>query len=110
CLADDLASSVRHLDVYLHAYLVRIEARERHIGTLRVATSERLLHLTARAVVDTSGDAVVAWHAGAATETAPRAERQLPSLVFVLQGVDTEVLGAGARVAVLRALLAAEQE
>ena len=87
---------MRHLDVYLHAYLVRLEARDRHIETLRVATSERLFELGARTVVDTSGDAVVAWHAGAATETAPQAERQLPSLVFVLQDVDSEALGGGA--------------
>jgi hypothetical protein len=110
CLADDLASSAPHLDVYLHAYLVRVEARDRHIETLCVATSEQSLELRARTVVDTSGDAVVAWHAGAATETAPRAEQQLPSLVFVLQDVDSEALGAGARVAVLRALMTAEQE
>jgi hypothetical protein len=110
CLADDLASSAPHLDVYLHAYLVRVEARDRHIETLCVATSEQSLELGARTVVDTSGDAVVAWHAGAATETAPRAAQQLPSLVFVLQDVDSEALGSGARVAVLRALMTAEQE
>jgi hypothetical protein len=110
CLADELTASTPNLDVYLHAYLVQVEARERRIETLHVATSERLIELTARAVVDTSGDAVVAWHASAATETAPRAERQLPSLVFVLQGVDGVTLGTGARLAVLRALVMAEQE
>jgi hypothetical protein len=55
-----------------------------------------------RAVVDASGDAIVAWHAGLATETP--ATRQLASAVFVLQGVDP-ARSAGARsVAVLRAL------
>jgi hypothetical protein len=38
------------------------------------------------------------------------AERQLPSLVFVLQRVDTEALGPGPRVALLRALAVAERE
>jgi hypothetical protein len=110
CLADEIASSAPHLDVYLHAYLVGIARRERSIAALHVATWERRLELTAQAVVDTSGDAVVAWHAGAATETTPLAERQLPSLVFVLQHVDVEALQAGPRVALLRALAAAEQQ
>jgi FAD dependent oxidoreductase len=110
CLADDLASSAPHLDVYLHAHLARVETAHDRIEALQVATGERMLELTARVVVDTSGDAVVAWHAGAATETAPPAERQLPSLVFVLQQVDREALGTASRVAVLRALVTAEQE
>ena len=109
CLADEFASSAPNLDVYLHAYLVGLETADGRIEALRVATWERLLELRARAIVDTSGDAVVAHHAGAATETTPRAERQLPSLVFVLQQVDSEALRGASRVALLRALATAEQ-
>jgi hypothetical protein len=61
-------------------------------------------------VIDTSGDAVVARHAVAGTETTPPENRQLPSLIFVLQQVDAVALDAGARVAVLRALLEAERD
>ena len=110
CLADEFASSVPPLDVYLHAYLAGIERSERAIETLHVTTWERRLQLAARTVVDTSGDAMVAWHAGAATETTPLADRQLPSLVFVLQHVDAEALQAGPRVALLRGLALAEQQ
>jgi len=110
CLADELTMSTPRLDLYLHAYLVGVAGRAGRIDALRVATWERRLELGVRAVVDTSGDAVVAHLAGAATETAPLAERQLLSLVFVLQGVDTEALPSGPRVALLRALVAAEQE
>ncbi len=110
CLADEFASSATPLDVYLHAHLAGIERSERAIEALHVATWERRLQLAARTVVDTSGDAMVAWHAGAATETTPPADRQLPSLVFVLQHVDTEALQAGPRVALLRALALAEQQ
>jgi len=53
---------------------------------------------------------VVAHQAGAATETAAPADRQLPALIFVLQQVDTAALGPGGRVALLRALATAEQE
>jgi hypothetical protein len=110
CLADELVGAVAPLDLYLHAYLVGAEAAAGRLESLRVATWERALELQARVVVDTSGDAVVARAAGAATETAPPSDRQLPSLIFVLQQVDTTALGAGARVAVLRAVLAAEQD
>jgi hypothetical protein len=75
-----------------------------------VATWERTLELRAGAVVDTSGDAVVADLAGAATVTAPSSDRQVPSLVFVLQQVDTAALGAGPRVALLRTVLQAERD
>jgi len=110
CLADDVTTSTPRLDVYLHAYLTGLSTGGSGIETLRVATWERTIEFRARAVVDTSGDAVVAHRAGAATETAPLAERQLPSLVFVLQNVDAEALGPGARVALLRALATAERE
>jgi hypothetical protein len=59
--------------------------------------------------VDTSGDAVVRGTPapppdGAAVSAAAS------SLVFVLQDVDSEALGGGARVALLRALVMAERE
>jgi hypothetical protein len=110
CLADELVAAVAPLDVYLHAYLVGVDTATARIEGLRITTWERSLELRASVVVDTSGDAVVARQAGAATETAPLAHRQLPSLIFVLQQVDTAALGAGPRVAVLRALLAAERD
>jgi predicted RecA/RadA family phage recombinase len=110
CLADELTASARNLDVYLHAFLVGIETGGGRIEAARIATWERRVELAARAVVDTSGDAVVAHLAGVATMTAPLAERQLASLVFVLQQVDTEALGPGPRVALLKLLVTAEQE
>ena len=84
--------------------------RPRRIDAVRVTTWERTVELAARAVVDASGDAALTHLAGAATVTTPLAERQLPSLVFVLQHVDTDALGSGPRVALLRSLVAAEQE
>ncbi len=110
CLADDVTTSVPHLDVYLHAYLVALEVGAAGIELLRIATWERTVELTARAVVDTTGNAAVAHRAGAATGGVPLARRQLPSLVFVLQDVDTAAVRPGGRLAVLRALVAAERE
>jgi len=48
--------------------------------------------ISARIVVDTSGDAAVAALAGAATETAAPDALQLPSYIFRLADVDTAVL------------------
>src|SRR5262249_42460697 len=110
CLADELTRSVSPLDVYLHTFVTGLESGPARIESVRVATWERTLELVARVVVDTSGDAVVSHLAGAATATAPLSERQLPSLVFVLQHVDTDALGSGPRVALLRSLVTAEQE
>jgi hypothetical protein len=110
CLADELAASAAALDVYLHTFLNGVETGARRIDAVRVTTWERTVELAARAVVDASGDAALTHLAGAATVTTPLAERQLPSLVFVLQHVDTDALGSGPRVALLRSLVAAEQE
>jgi FAD dependent oxidoreductase len=110
CVADELTTSAANLDVYLHAFVVGLETAAGGIEAVRVATWERQVELAARVVVDASGDAVVAHLAGAATVTAPLPERQLASLVFVLQHVDTEALGPGPRVALLRLLVTAEQE
>ena len=110
CLADELAASAAALDVYLHTFLNGVETDTRRIDAVRVTTWERTIELAARTVVDASGDAALTHLAGAATVTTPLAERQLPSLVFVLQHVDTDALGSGPRVALLRSLVAAEQE
>jgi glycine/D-amino acid oxidase-like deaminating enzyme len=110
CLADELVAAVAALDVYLHAYLIGVETGPGRVEALRVATWERALELRARAVVDASGDAVVAHQAGAATETAAPSDRQLPSLVFALQQVETAALAPGPRVALLRTVLAAERD
>jgi hypothetical protein len=108
CLADELVASTARLDVYLHAYLAGVETGPRRVEALRIVTSERAVQLRATVVADTSGDGVVAHHAGAATQTAP--DRQLPALVFVLQHVDDAALGPGPRLATLRRLVAAERD
>src|SRR3989454_3451305 len=63
-LADELTASARQLDVYLHALLVRLDTGPGRIERVRIATWERQVELTARAIVDASGDAVVAHLTG----------------------------------------------
>jgi hypothetical protein len=109
-LADQLTMSTPGLDVYLHAYLSAVVTAGDRIQSLRVDNWERPFELVPRVVVDCSGDAVVAHRAGAATETTPVPDRQLPSLVFVLQQVDKDALEPGRRVALLRAVAVAETQ
>lgn len=109
-LADELTTPAPGLDVYLHAHLVDVRRTGRRVEALVVATWERVLELGACAVIDASGDAIVAHRAGAATETTAASARQLPSLVFVLQHVDHAALAPGPRVALLRTIVAAERD
>jgi hypothetical protein len=69
-----------------------------------------MVDVRGRAVVDASGDAIVAHRAGIATDVTPASMRQLPSLVFVLQRVERDALAPGPRLALLRRLVAAERE
>jgi hypothetical protein len=110
CLADELTLSTPGLDVHLHAHLADVEAQAGQIQALRVVTWERTIDLAPRVVVDATGDGTVAYRAGATTETLGATDRQLPSLVFVFQQVDTDALGPGPRLALLRAVAAAERE
>lgn len=108
-LADEVTMSTPRLDVYLHAYLVSVTAGD-VIESLRVDNWERTIELVPRIVVDCSGDAMVALRAGAATEITPVPDRQLPSLIFVLQQVGEDAIDSGRRVALLRSVAAAEME
>ena len=93
CMADELTASAGDLDVYLHAFLAALETGSRRVETLRLATWERRIELTARAVVDASGDAVVPHLAGVATVTMPLPDRQPAPLCSVLRQVATDALG-----------------
>lgn len=110
CLADQLTAEQPSLEVWLHAYLVSAEVRGRLLTAVEVASWDGRRELGARAFVDATGDAVLSALAGVDLETAPPAERQLPSLVFAMQGVDQEQLRGGRVVGVLRAVALAEAE
>src|SRR5262249_60365685 len=64
--------------------------------------------LEPRVVVAASGDAIVRWRAGLVPEAPAGAERQLHSIVFVLQAVADGAVGGARTVVVLRALHDAE--
>jgi hypothetical protein len=107
-LADDLTTAEPTLDVLLHGYVVGIGTSGGRVDAVRFATWEGQHEVEAGAVVDTSGDAIVALATGAPTETPDPGARQLCALVFTLQGVATDGLRGGGSVTILRRLAAAE--
>lgn len=73
--------------VWTHAPAVAVRRDEARIAELDVATPDGLRTLRPGSVVDASGDAVIAHHAGARFQ-ADRPARQPASLTFVLAGID----------------------
>ena len=81
------------VDVLLHATLTGVRTDGRRITGLELATKAGPAVVEAHAVVDASGDAEVAWRAGAALER-PSADRRVQPLTmtFRLGGVDVPAL------------------
>jgi hypothetical protein len=76
----------------------QLAASERSESLLRVRERGALRELSARVVIDASGDAAVVAQAGAAFELAPPSELQCASYVFRLAGVAAGALSGFARV------------
>ncbi|MEJ3747553.1 FAD-dependent oxidoreductase [Actinomycetes bacterium KLBMP 9797] len=89
---DDLAAAAG-VAVLLHATCTGVRREGRRVTGLLVETKAGTRSVTARSIVDASGDAEVAWRAGAALER-PSAQRRVQPLTatFRLGGVDTSRL------------------
>ncbi|PZF81178.1 FAD-dependent oxidoreductase [Jiangella anatolica] len=79
--------------VLLHAILIGVATNGRRVAELTVVTKAGTHTIEANTVVDASGDAEVAWRAGAALER-PAADQNVQPLTatFRLGGVDTGVI------------------
>ena len=108
-LFDELVGHERSLSLDLHTICAAAHGTPERIAAVRLVGWRGTEDVVPRVVVDASGDAIVAWHAALATETPPTAMRQLPSAVFVLQGVAEGAVGGARSLAVLRALHEAER-
>jgi len=107
-LADDLTRAERNLDLRLHAHMTAVDVGSAGVCGVRFATWEGAADVACAALVDATGDAVAALAAANATETPDAADRQLCSLVFVLQGVAPDGVRGAASLALLRRVAAAE--
>ncbi len=108
-ILDDLLACEPGLRASLHATCAGCGATPDRIDSVRCVSWRGTEEVVPRVVVDASGDAIVAWHARLQTETPDAARRQLASLVFVFQGVVDGTIGRARSIAVLRALVEAEQ-
>ena len=108
-VADALVSAESNLLVRLQAQCIGVERASERCEGLSIATVDGISAVAPGAVVDTTGDAVVALLAGLPTETPTVGTRQLPSLVFAWQQVDLALFDGGAPLALLRTLEHAER-
>jgi FAD-dependent oxidoreductase family protein len=106
---DELVAGEATLALGLHTTCAAVAGTPERVEAVRLVGWRGAEDVEARVVVDASGDAIVAWHAGIATETPAATERQLASIVFVLQGVAEGAIGGPRSVAVLRRLHEAER-
>jgi hypothetical protein len=107
-MLDGLVARERSLGLALHTTCAAADGSPERIARVRLVSWRGVEEVEPRAVVDASGDAIVAWHAGLATDTPAAAERQLHSIVFVLQAVADGAVGGPRTVGILRALHQAE--
>jgi hypothetical protein len=108
CVADRLAAQTDGLEVRLHSEVAAARCDGQGVE-LEVACRGARETIRATAVVDASGDAVVAALAGSGFEQ--ECERlQRPAFVFVLQGVARGALDDGQRLAVAHRIAAATRD
>lgn len=107
-ILDDLLAGEPALRASLHVTCAGASATPGCLESIRCVSWRGAEDIVPRVVVDASGDAIVAWHAGLETENPETATRQLASLIFVFQGVVDGTVGGTRSIGVLRALLEAE--
>lgn len=96
-VADALAAECETLDVRLHTELIAARSNGR-VDAVDVICRGTRMTLEPRAVVDASGDAVLASLAGAGTEQAESVHLQRPAFIFALHTVEVAALGDEGRI------------
>jgi hypothetical protein len=91
--ADAIVGESKNIHVILHATVAEAHAQERRINEVRGIAWNEAISIRPTAVVDCTGEATVAALAGAASENG--GTDQAPSLVFVLENVDSTLATRG---------------
>jgi hypothetical protein len=103
-LGDKLVREAEGLTPFLHAPIVDAFIEGGELKGIIVGSKRGPAAILGKVFVDATGDADLAFHAGAEVEMGPRGERQFPSMQFLLENVDfeaarsaalTELLGEG---------------
>jgi hypothetical protein len=103
-LADQITDATRGLEVLLHSGVVAVDVCAQRINAVSVHCRGRKFDIEAGAVVDATGDAVVAALAGADFACAPADRLLRPAVIFSLGGVAQGALDGEARLHIAHAV------
>jgi glycine/D-amino acid oxidase-like deaminating enzyme len=92
-VAEAIVSEVKNVKVTLHATVAEAQAENRRLHQVRALAWNESLEFRPNVVVDCTGEATAAALAGAGAENG--ATDQAPSLVFVLENVDSGLAERG---------------
>lgn len=109
-VADELCAAEPNLTLCLHAELLAVETAANPEGARSIHAVEWICRgirsrAEAKVFVDATGDAALAWMAGAECEQAPTLQR--PAFIFSMGGVDVSTLNGDGRLRVAQRVAAA---
>jgi len=108
-LCDEFAVETKNLEVRFHTEIDKVSSGSA-IESVGICCGGLCETVEPRALVDASGDAVVAALSGADFETEDSTRLQRPAIIFVLQGVDPSVLCDGGRMKVAHRIVTAVRD
>lgn len=107
-LADRMTAETRGLEIFLHTEISAVhQSVNSSLSGLRLLCRGRIREIEARAVVDCTGDAEIAFMAGAAYETAPAENLQRPAWIFGIAGIAPGSVSGEARLRLAHAIATA---
>ncbi len=87
-LLDELVTAEPNLTALLHARITRALFRDGRVESIVVSTRGGQLAVTGRTFIDATGDAILTQACG--LPVVRHADLQYPSMMFIMQGVDTQ--------------------
>jgi hypothetical protein len=106
-LADAIAMETENLQVLLHTELVGVAE---DLSSVEISCRGRRAKISARAIVDATGDGNVAALAGAEFEQEPSERLQRPAFIFALGAVEGGAASEAARLRLARRIVDAVRE
>ncbi|MFW6060256.1 MAG: FAD-dependent oxidoreductase, partial [Phycisphaeraceae bacterium] len=109
-IADQLVQETDALELRLHTELIRMHTHDRAIQAADIVCRGVHETIEPKVVIDTSGDGVAAYLAGASFEQTDAQHLQRPAFIFSLMDVDSTVLTGEGRMRLARRIAGAVRE
>jgi len=103
-VASEITMAEPNLALLLDSVVVEVMRSGQAIAGLRVESRDRSLDIRPTMVIDTTGDAEVAFLAGAQTNRESLEKLQRPAYVFGLEGLEPEALSDDGKISLARAI------